>query len=178
MSKHSTIKSFYSQIYNLAYIRRYSTIPCVRDESVAQHSFFVAALVIRLHKDYEFDLGKAVTMAIIHDWTESWLDDIMVTTKKEFKNLAKEVSMAELIIAEREFPEPILELWVDNKENESLESKIVHYADVLQCLQYAEHEIKLGNDYMLRVHDESLKRIHQIEGELVNAKKSDWECDE
>lgn len=174
MTKHNTIKSFYAQIYNLSCIRRYSTIPCVKDESVAQHSFFVAALVVRLHKDYEFDLGKAVTMAIIHDWTESWLDDIMVTTKKMFPKLNREVEAAELHIAEQEFPDPILDLWIENKERDSLESQIVHYADVLQCLQYAEHEIKLGNDYMERVRQESLIRVEFLEGELRNARRTEW----
>ena len=168
----STIDSFYQQIYNLSHIQRYSTVPRIKSESVAEHSFFVAALVVRLHKDYDFDLGKAVSMAIIHDWTESWLDDVTVPTKKMFPKLALAVQEAEAEIASNEFPEPVYRLWLEHKEHLTVESKIVHYADVLQCLQYSKHEVSIGkNDYMLRVMSQTVDRIYEMTEELDEFKR-------
>lgn len=168
----TTIESFYEQIYNLSHIQRYSTVPRVKSESVAEHSFFVSAIVIRLHKDYMFDLGKAVSMAIIHDWTESWLDDVTVPTKKLFPKLALAVQEAEAEIASTEFPEPVYELWLEHKEHFTVESKIVHYADVLQCLQYAKHEVVLTNNpYMKKVVRETVSRMETLESELHEYKR-------
>jgi 5'-deoxynucleotidase YfbR-like HD superfamily hydrolase len=163
----TTTEDFYSQIYNLSHIQRYSTIPRIKSESVAEHSFFVAALVIRLHKDYEFDLGRAVTMAVMHDWTESWIDDITVPTKKEFPALAEAISQAEAEVAAREFPQPILEIWEEHKECMTVESKIVHLADILQCMQYSKGEVRLGNNgYMQKVYDETIQRSTKLFSEL------------
>jgi 5'-deoxynucleotidase YfbR-like HD superfamily hydrolase len=163
----SSIEEFYSQIYNLSHIQRYSTVPRVRSESVAEHSFFVACIVIRLHKEYDFDLGAAVVMATMHDWTESWLDDVTVPTKRKFPKLALAVQEAEAQIAATEFPDNIYQLWLEHKEHLSVESKIVHYADVIQCMQYAGHEVKIsGNSYMAKVLQETEERINEIEEEL------------
>jgi 5'-deoxynucleotidase YfbR-like HD superfamily hydrolase len=168
----NSINSFYKQIYNLAHIDRYSTVPRITHESVAEHSFFVAALVIRLHKDYEFDLGVATTMAIMHDWTESWLDDITVPTKRQFPLIAAAVLAAESYIAHREFPQPILELWLEHKECITVESQIVHYADVLQCMQYAQHEVRIGNNgYMQTVVEETHERLQILERQLIGYKR-------
>jgi len=175
MSSDSTLESFYSQIYNLSHIQRYSTVPRVLSESVAEHSFFVACIVIRLHKDYDFDLGSAVTMAVMHDWTESWIDDITVPTKKLFPKIALAVQEAEAEIAEREFPAPVYRLWLEHKEHFTIESKIVHYADIIQCMQYANHELKLSdNKYMKKVLDETKSRITSAEEELYAYKRFQW----
>lgn len=161
-----TIQEFYEQIYNLSHIQRYSTVPRIRSESVAEHSFFVAALVVRLHKDYEFDLGKAVSMAIVHDLTESWIDDITVPTKRKFEEIENAISMAEIATAHEEFPEPVLELWLEHKDGLSIESKVVHLADVMQCIQYAKGEVTLGNKYMERVLIESETRLITLVGDV------------
>ena len=48
---------YYNKIYRLEYIIRYSNVPRIHDESVASHSFFVAAILMKLNDDYDFDLG-------------------------------------------------------------------------------------------------------------------------
>jgi 5'-deoxynucleotidase YfbR-like HD superfamily hydrolase len=166
MSNDSTIQEFYEQIYNLSHIQRYSTVPRIKNESVAEHSFFVAALVVRLHKDYQFDIGRAVSMAILHDWTESWIDDITVPTKRKFEEIELAISKAEIEVAHEEFPEPILSLWLEHKDGLSIESKIVHLADVMQCIQYAKGEVTLGNKYMERVLNDSESRLISLIGEV------------
>ncbi|MCH8311162.1 MAG: Uma2 family endonuclease [Chloroflexi bacterium] len=78
-------------LYRLAYLTRYSNMPRVKDESVAEHCFFVALKVIGLAKEYDFNVGSAVTMAIIHDLPEIYLSDMTWETKTAFPDLAVEV---------------------------------------------------------------------------------------
>jgi 5'-deoxynucleotidase YfbR-like HD superfamily hydrolase len=161
-----TLSEFLSQIYNLAFVNRYSVIPRVKNESIAEHSFFVASLVVRLREDYTFDLGKAVTMATIHDWTESWTDDITVATKRKFPLLADAVEVVEVQVVKKYFPNCVKAIWLEYKECVSVESKIVKYADTLQVMQYAENEAKLGNKYMESVVEDAKQRLLILEDAL------------
>lgn len=166
------IGAFYDRLYTLSYITRYSGVPRIKDESVAEHSFYVASIVVKLHDAYRFDLGSATTMAIVHDWTEAWTDDVTVATKRAFPEIASAVKMAELRIANSEFSPIVLSHWSDHNMGNTVESKIVHMADVIQCIQYSRHEIKLGNDgYMEEVLGMSVRRLTKLEGELREYRK-------
>lgn len=168
-----SIIKFYTQMINLAYIQRYSVIPCIKKESVAEHSFFVATIVMKLADSYNFDIGHAVSMAVVHDWTESYTDDITVLTKRAYPEIAKVVDRVERKIAKQEFSPGIYELWQEYKAMESVEAKIVKYADTIQVVQYAQNEILMGNNgYMKSVVDDATYRMHQLQGELNEHKKS------
>ena len=167
----NSLNDFLAQIYNLAFIHRYSVIPRVKNESIAEHSFFVASLVIRLREEYSFDLGKAVTMATIHDWTESWTDDITVATKRKFPLIADSVAVIEFQVVRQNFPSYIKQHWMEYKEGHSVEAKIVKYADTLQVIQYAENEAKLGNRYMESVVEDAKQRLLKLEDELNEYKR-------
>lgn len=164
----SSMDEFYNQIYNLAYITRYGIVPRVKNESVAEHSFFVSSIVIKLHDDYEFDLGKAVVMAVTHDWTESWLDDSVKIIKDKFPLIKEAVSISEREVAAHFFSDEICNLWFETHELTSTESIVVKYADTLQVIQYATNEIKLGNTgYMNKVLSEA-KVCAKIYEEYLN----------
>lgn len=168
----TTIAEFYNQIYNLCFIKRYSIIPRIHEESIAEHSFFVSAIVIKLHEDYYFDLGEALTMAVIHDWTESYTDDITIATKKMFPGIAKAVDKAEGTIAKLEFSSAIYSIWKTYKDGNTIEAKIVKYADILQVIQYAQNEVKMGNDgYMQSVLNGATYRSYELETELKEHKR-------
>ena len=115
------------KVYNLKFIQRYSITPRITNETVAEHSFFVATYVMELYKDYKFDLNKAVQMAIIHDFAESFIGDITLSTK----------TMC---------PELVNELYREYEQRTSVESLIVKLADTMQVKQYAGNEIELGNN--------------------------------
>lgn len=147
----SKVTGLYKQIYNLAHINRYSIVPRIRNESVAEHSFFVASIVIMLHDEYEFDVGKATTMAVLHDWTESWVDDITVKTKRDFPGIARALKEAEHCIVLDYFPSSAKYYWRElHQNNTTVEAKIVKYADTIQVLQYAQNEILMGNEGYMR----------------------------
>jgi 5'-deoxynucleotidase YfbR-like HD superfamily hydrolase len=166
---------FSEQIYNLAHIARYSVVPRIRSESVAEHSFFVASIVVQLHDTYEFNIGTATTMAVVHDWAESWVDDITVKTKQEFPAVAEAIKAAEYEIVQREFPESAKYYWEELHYNKTVEAMIVKYADALQVLQYAASEIMLGNSgYMLNVFNSANERAENLIIELEQFRRAQW----
>ena len=134
------------KVYNLKFIQRYSITPRITNETVAEHSFFVATYVMELYKDYKFDLNKAVQMAIIHDFAESFIGDITLSTKTMCPDLVEAVSNAEKEVMFQNFPSFIYELYREYEQRTSVESLIVKLADTMQVRQYAGNEISLGNN--------------------------------
>jgi len=134
------------KVYNLKFIQRYSITPRITNETVAEHSFFVATYVMELYKDYKFDLNKSVQMAIIHDFAESFIGDITLSTKTMCPDLVEAVSNAEKEVMFQNFPSFIYELYREYEQRTSVESLIVKLADTMQVKQYAGNEIELGNN--------------------------------
>ena len=134
------------KVYNLKFIQRYSITPRITNETVAEHSFFVATYVMELYNDYKFDLNKAVQIAIIHDFAESFIGDITLSTKTMCPELVKAVSNAEKEVMFQNFPSFIYELYREYEQRTSVESLIVKLADTMQVKQYAGNEIELGNN--------------------------------
>lgn len=134
------------KVYNLKFIQRYSITPRITNETVAEHSFFVATYVMELYKDYKFDLNKAVQMAIIHDFAESFIGDITLSTKTMCPDLVEAASNAEKEVMFQNFPSFIYELYREYEQRTSVESLIVKLADTMQVKQYAGNEIELGNN--------------------------------
>ena len=137
------------KVYNLKFIQRYSITPRITNETVAEHSFFVATYVMELYKDYKFDLNKAVQMAIIHDFAESFIGDITLSTKTMCPDLVEAVSNAEKEVMFQNFPSFIYELYREYEQRTSVESLIVKLADTMQVKQYAGNEIELGNNSII-----------------------------
>lgn len=163
---------FYAKIYNLAYITRYSGVPRIKNESVAEHSFFVASLVIKLHEIYDFDLGTALQMAITHDWAESFIGDITWRVKKQNPDLEKAVTLAEHVTMGFNFNSDICSVWSEYMAQASVEAKIVLMADIIQVAQYAENEVKLGNTgYMIDVANSAYNRLEQLKEQLNEFKR-------
>jgi 5'-deoxynucleotidase YfbR-like HD superfamily hydrolase len=166
------MKEYIAQIANMAHIKRYSVIPVIHKESIAEHSFFVSAIVIKLHQDYIFDLGTALAMATIHDMTESYTDDITILTKRRFPKIAEAVEEAEYEIASEIFPSHIKSIWYEYKKGESVEAKIVKLADTIQVMQYAYNEMRMGNcGYMVSVHTNAEIRFKKLEEQLNELKR-------
>ena len=158
------MKDYIDQIYPLSYIIRYSNIPRIKDESVAEHSFYVAAIVQKLYDKYEFNLGSALNMAISHDMIEVYVNDIPHLIKQRHPDLTKLLKDIEKRESEN-FPSCVEE-GIRRLQSESYETLIVQMADAIQCNQYASNEISLGNSgYMQKVVDHSVERVMILEEE-------------
>ncbi len=141
-------KQIPDRLYPLRFIQRYALTPRITSETVAEHSFFVAAFVFELHTKYKFDLHKAVTMAIIHDFAECEIGDVTLTAKLKHPDLIDAIHKAEDRVMET-FGRYIHNLFKEYEARESWEAKIVKYADVLQVKQYLSIEQSIGNPQYL-----------------------------
>ena len=149
-------------IYILDHIKRYSTVHTIRSESVASHSFFVAAILFDLYERYYFDIGKAIQMAICHDMPEIELNDVPRLIKKKYPQIARAFKTCEKKVLKL-FPKSIQGCIASYAENDTVEAKMVHYADAIQCKQFAQTEVNLGNTgYMQEVLDASIMRIAEF----------------
>lgn len=159
------LPEYYSHIYKLAFIVRYSNVVRIRNEDVAQHSFFVAAIVLKLHEKYDFDLGKAVIAAVSHDIAEADISDVTHAIKRDNKELATELNRIERKVI-RKYPAAVSEGFSIFDECTTPEGLVVNLADVLQVQQYVEAELQLGNSSMKKIHDETFERIYTLQEAL------------
>jgi len=139
-----TVKQYYEKIVPLNYIVRYSNVPRIKDETVAEHSFLVAAIVVKLYERYEFDIGWALTMAVCHDLPEYAVNDVTHAIKRDHPAVAAALHDAEREVI-KTLPEVAQRAYTEFEEQSTREAFIVHLADVIQCSQYAENEVQLGN---------------------------------
>jgi 5'-deoxynucleotidase YfbR-like HD superfamily hydrolase len=164
------IAKYYQHIYRLSFITRYSNLIRIRDEDVAQHSFFVAAIVLKLHEKYDFDLGLALQAAISHDITEGDITDVTHGIKRRHPDVAKSIRNAEDIEI-RKYPQAV-RTGVNVFESKCVEGLIANLADVLQVRQYVNTEVALGNTSMSYILTETARRINKLEEELYYYERS------
>lgn len=146
------------ELYNLDYIIRYSNYPRIKNESVAAHSFFVAVEVYKLYEEYNFNIDRAIHLALTHDFPEVYIDDVSHKIKRDFPSVAKALKSAERKIIKL-FPKFIQEYIEEFEDGETIESIIVKLGDIIQCKTYSQNEIILGNSgYMKEVYEDSIKR--------------------
>ncbi len=158
-------------IYRLDYLIRYSNVPRIHDESVAAHSFCVAAILFKLYEEYDFDLGIALQIAICHDIPELKTNDLSHETKKLFPEIKEILKKAERIVLE-ELPKEISKGWELYQDESSTEALVVHLADAMQCRQYSITEVNMGNrGYMLEVRTNSNKRVEILKEKLIGVSR-------
>ena len=107
-------------------------------------------------------------IATSHDMTEIELNDCPHIIKEKYPKIAKAYEDCEADVA-KQLP-PIVAWGAKEYDNnkESIEVKIVHLADAIQCLQYASVELKMGNrGYMESVYEGSKERIDILTKELI-----------
>ena len=158
-------------LYSLKHIIRYNNLPRIKDESVAEHSYFVALIVSRLYQHYDFNLEKALLMAIVHDIFEVHISDVPRNVKMNYPKLKTIMDEIEDDCIKRKYPE-YHDIIYDFNGKHSIEALIVKLADNLSCIQYADTEIKLGsNYYMPEVVKEATKTVKKIEQKIKEYKR-------
>lgn len=157
------LKDYMENVDRLRNLVRYQSAPRVSSETVAEHSYFVASYVLKLHNYYEFDLKKALSMAILHDYAEVFISDVPHPIKKQFPQIADCLEEAEKsIITEHISPE--FADWLTEFNNTcTAEGAIVALADILSVISYAKYEVGLGNSaYMKNVIDVGILRAEKM----------------
>ena len=164
---------FFSKIRKLKEIERSGWIVSgvKKPESVADHSFGVALLVMLLGKDKNINLEKALKMALIHDLGEAIIGDIITWKNfhatKEDKEKKEETAMNKIAKDFGETGKEIKKLWEEYREAETPEAKFVKSIDklemILQAKEYTENRKNLNPYIETFFNPENLKEVKDKE---------------
>lgn len=142
-----------------AHIKRYHTTPMFAQESVAEHSHFVAMITRLLcyaldGVGHPVDTLRAVDLAMIHDYEEAISGDIISTFKHsdaEFTDLLDRLTDKAIDQVFETLPAELaayyIELWRGHNLG-STEGQIVSVADKLAGLAFTQEQLRMGNQFM------------------------------
>ena len=126
-------------------------LTCSRAESVAEHSWGViniASLICNQIKESnpKVNLEKVLLMAIIHDYAESIISDIPKTAIDLGKRFEEEKKDAEFVAMKSLIghDSKLQRIWREHETCNTIESKIVHAADIFDMLIHAVRLENLG----------------------------------
>ncbi len=146
----------------LRFIIRFSNCPRIHDESVSDHSFFVAIYsyflgTALLADGAKLDLGKLLGKALLHDVDECFSGDFIRMFKHSSPELKEQIDKACMNMMAGYCSDVSsstkVRLWTFGNWHESkidLEGYIVSFADYLSVVSYVHQEIDLGNNRMRR----------------------------
>lgn len=163
----------------LADMKRYNNRIKIKDENIAEHSFFVAYNILKIGYDYKLSkevVNEAVAMAIVHDYPEVFTSDIPHDCKQSHPELRDILSKVERDFIEKQMPE-LLDRYDKLKDEYSLSTILVELGDAISVLQYSNREISLGNstEDMRIIYNEVCSRVTRLftifEEVIENAKK-------
>lgn len=160
------IATFSRDIDVLRSLIRYQNCNRLVNESVAEHSFYVASFVMKLREYYEFNLERALKMALIHDVPESKISDVPHNIKTANPKLAVALEEAEnKVLNDMFYPEGVT-LVADFNGIVSPEGKVCALADVLSVVLYANDEIKCGNKVFNYIAIKAIARCKELVDQL------------
>ena len=165
------LESFSKEVYKLKELKRYNNTPKIHQESVAEHSYFVALLIVKLREYIEFDLPTALIMAIVHDLPEVQTSDIPFNVKQRFNNISPTIEQ-ELDVIDQMLGKEYKDIHSRYTKRECIESMIVKLADVLSCKQYSNSERSLGNKSMDSIYYECSDAIKRMLIKIINKKEA------
>ncbi len=164
---------FFAYINRMKYIRRWSLMRSIREENIMEHSQQVAviahALALINNKIYggDADISKTVLLAQYHEVGEVITGDLPTPIKYfnpeinlAYKDLEKLACTRILNMLPEELKSEYT-LYVLPEDTDSVENKLVKYADRLSAYLKCVEEIKAGNN-------EFKKAKLSIEKELKN----------
>lgn len=157
----------------LADMKRYNNRIRLKNESIAEHSFFVAYNILKIGYDYKLPndiVNEAVAIAIAHDCPELFTSDLPHDCKQRYPELRELLSKIEMEFIKDEMPE-IVERYEKLIEGNSLVALLVDIGDAVSVLQYCNREIALGNkgDDIEIIHNEICVRVTKLFERLKDA---------
>lgn len=164
ISKSYNSNKWLKYLYSLKNMKRYNNTMTIKDESVAEHSFFVAlfTLFISIERGESNDqLLKNLIIALCHDLPEIEISDIPHNIKVKNPELNKLVENEEVEWYDKYMPTEIKKI----VENDFKMGNDVLLADVLSVVQYCNNEIALGNNNFKEILDDANQRVNNLEKE-------------
>ncbi len=150
------------QLVRLKHTIRYSSVPVLVPENVAEHSFWTAIIAVTIAIEMQMskqEIGKVALKSLLHDIEESMTGDLIRDMKYHDEETREAIRLVEVEFARRIFDKlgtigPWFEGWWENAKDNSPTGQVVALADLLCVIMYIEHERTLGNQ------SEQLNDIH------------------
>lgn len=158
-----------NKIMGLGEIIRYNNRPKIKNENVAEHSFYVVTTVIKICNLY--NIGdmirlKALEFAAVHDIAELLIGDIPYDTKVNNPELRAAVEQAEVTALENHMPEYLdaYKKFLEEEKEETVAYLITKLADTVSVLQYSNRELDLGNKtlQMREINEGAQERVFRL----------------
>lgn len=169
-----------NKIMGLGEIIRYNNRPKIKNENVAEHSFYVVTTVIKICNLYEigdYIRLKALEFAAVHDIAELLIGDIPYDTKVNNPELRAAVEEAEVNALRQHMPEYLDTYlnFLDEEKRETVAYLITKLADTVSVLQYSNRELDLGNQtlQMKEINDGAQERVFRLVQKLEE-KLEEW----
>ena len=154
---------FAKSVDRLRFITRYATAPRSSKESVAEHSFFVAAYVLKLAQYYQFDVTEALALALMHDYPEAYISDVPHPIKIQNPELANALEKAEEKVLKDHLSNEMASILNRFNNADGPEALVCILADVMSVVSYAKYEMELGNSsYMRQVYEGAKPRFESL----------------
>ena len=160
------IATFSKDVDVLRSLIRYQNCKRLVNESVAEHSFYVAVFVLKLREYYDFNLEVALKTALIHDIPEARISDIPHNIKLANPEVAAALEKAEEKVTVDMLSEEANTLLKSFNHGDTVEGKICQLADVLSVVLYANDEIKCGNRIFNYIAIKAIARCKEIVASL------------
>jgi len=165
--KQTELQKHLLYLYQLKNITRYNSRKRLVNESVAEHSFYVAIIALELAEKANLTAEQTfecLIKALLHDMPEIELNDITHDVK-EALGLRPMLKKYEDEFYKKEYP-TYANLMINN--DDEVVDRIVDLADVLSVYQYTSNEIELGNQSndIQDIYTDTVSRIIKLGGEL------------
>lgn len=144
---------FERELRDLAFVPRWGIVRTVRQQNVAEHTFFVAIYADQIAGaiGWQGDRAQLFRLALAHDWDEIFTSDIAAPAKRVLKKAAGKDGWINFERWLRHLSLdrfPYFKEWIDGFK-ESTEAhqaeEILKVADLLEAVLYLAEEENLGN---------------------------------
>lgn len=147
------LRSLHGSIRRMHHVTRYSSLPVIKPENVAAHSWQVAFISYLIATDLQdcgvaVETGTVLTGAITHDVSECLSGDIIRSYKyssPEMEDITRRADAANVKQLARELGVGRLEWDWTGAKDATLEGRIVAFADYVCVVTYCVEEHRMGN---------------------------------
>lgn len=157
-------------VYKLSNIIRYSQQNKIKNETVAEHSYYVSWFVNRLCTKYSLSDTirlMALEAALLHDVPEVITNDITYDVKRMIPEVPGLLQPYEEEVIREHSSRAHKVLFNPETNDEIIAKKIVKHADILSVLQYCQNEEALGNKNFTELRKATEQRVKESRDALV-----------
>ncbi len=159
----------YGEFRRVSHVWRYSALPVLNRENVAEHSWWTAviAMTIATEIGHAELIGDVAARGILHDIEEIGTGDLVREAKYFDEKMREDFRRVEVAFAERLFDKlgtevgnEFWEIWSKAKLD-GLAGQIVSLADLFCVIAYVRWERSMGNTKLGRVERDCLNLIDE-----------------